>query len=321
MPSTTRPQLALVVALGCLAALIAAAAGRAPDPAAEDPAAPPASERFGLQHWPLDDAAARGRVVYEEKCSGCHGPEGLGNGDAAAWLDPRPRNFQAGRFKFRTTPSGELPTIADIAHVVRCGLSGSAMRSFPLMPESARNDVAAYVRSLAEFGLVRAEVEYFMEEDDMTLQEVLDEEYDELVPDILEGAYESVWPVSVEQRPEMDADSIEQGRVLYEAQCVACHGATGRGDGSSSYHLRDWKDAPILPRDFTTGIFRAGSAPKDVFLRLRTGLNGTPMPAVYGSDEELWHLTHFILSLIEDDLRAEPHPVSCDAHAAAGAAR
>ena len=33
---------------------------------------------------------------------------------------------------------------------------------------------------------------------------------------------------------------------------------------------------------------RAGISPRDVFLRLKTGLNGTPMPAVYGSDEELW---------------------------------
>ena len=68
----------------------------------------------------------------------------------------------------------------------------------------------------------------------------------------------------------------------------------------------------MVPRDFTTGVFRAGSSPEDVFLRLRTGLNGTPMPAVSGSDEDLWDLTHFILSLESDDAGRWTHPLQRD---------
>ena len=112
----------------------------------------------------------------------------------------------------------------------------------------------------------------------------------------------------------MDEDSIARGRELYETQCVACHGATGQGDGASSYHLRDWKDTQVLPRDFTTGVFRAGSAPEDVFMRMKSGLNGTPMPAIYGSDEDIWDLTHYILSLRDVTSSVTAHPVSCDAH-------
>ena len=38
------------------------------------------------------------------------------------------------------------------------------------------------------------------------------------------------------------------------------------------------------------------------------------MPSVYGSDEDLWAITHYILSLVDETTRAEPHPTSCEAH-------
>ena len=317
-PWATLPALALgVIGAGVL---VAAADPEPASPGAPTPAAVPApelpagAERFGLEHWAFSPAAARGRTVYERFCIGCHGPAGLGDGPAAEWLDPRPRNFQKGAFKFRTTPSGELPRLADVVHVVNCGLTGSAMRGFPLLPEPSKNDVAAYVLSLAEFGLVKQEVDDVMEDDDLSLQEVLDDEYEELKAEVLEYAYELVWPVSMERRPTMNSASVERGRVLYEAQCTACHGATGVGDGPSSFHLRDWKDAPIRPRDFTTGVFRAGSRPEDIFMRMRTGLNGTPMPAVAGSDADLWDITHYLMSLVDTSRSRVVHPASCEAH-------
>lgn len=73
---------------------------------------------------------------------------------------------------------------------------------------------------------------------------------------------------------------------------------TGIGDGSSSQTLRDWQGAVILPRDFTSGVFRAGSTNADLYIRLKTGLNGTPMPSVTGSDQDLWDLTQHIRSLV-----------------------
>jgi len=310
---------ALGLALGALGLLLLAAG---PDPAPPaDPAATPAVEPsapagpgFTLGDWPLDEAATRGRAVYARRCIGCHGETGLGDGAVADLLDPRPRNFQAGNFKFRTTPSGELPTLDDVKHVVRCGLNGSAMRSFTLLPERELDDVARYVLALAEFGVVKRDVEY--ELDGEPFSGMAPEAYAELRDEALAVAHEADWPVPVTPAPPFDQASIDRGRQLYEAQCVACHGAGGMGDGVSSFHLRDGTDALILPRDFTTGIFRAGSTPRDVFLRLRTGLNGTPMPSISGSDEDLWHIVHFILSLQSKDRIARPHPASCDAHAA-----
>lgn len=283
------------------------------------PVEPVAADTAGLtlEHWEFDASAQRGQIVYEQYCAGCHGGAGLGDGQAAEFLDPLPRNFQSANFKFRSTPSGELPLAADIEHVVRCGLEGSAMRRFPLLPDQQVKDVARYVQSLAEFGLVRKEVQWYLEDEEVTIDELLaSEDYTELVEETLADAYEAVWPLAMEERPEVDEDGLEIGRELYEAQCLACHGATGRGEGASAKSLRDYKDAEIRPRDFTTGVFRAGSRPEDVFIRLKSGVNGTPMPAVYGSDEELWHLTHYIMSLVVEDGGRGPHPTSCACEAA-----
>jgi mono/diheme cytochrome c family protein len=268
------------------------------------------ADGFSLDSWPLSPAAQRGRVVFEGHCMGCHGETGLGDGQVADMLNPRPRNFQAGRFKFRTSASGELPLLDDIVHVIRCGLQGSAMRSFPLMPEQDRRDVASYVLALADFGTVKRDVAY--ELDGEPFSELSREDFEDIRDEALEIAHEDVWPVSIEQRTDFDEDSVAHGRELYVAQCVACHGDGGLGDGTSSFHLRDWKNESIRPRDLTSGIFRAGSRPEDLFLRLRTGLNGTPMPAITGSDDDLWDLVHYIMSLAPAGMQRRVHPVSCE---------
>lgn len=277
-------------------------------------AAPEPPQVLPLSEWPLTASAARGQAVYRDNCLGCHGVEGRGDGDAAAFLDPLPRDFQSATFKFRSTPSGELPRLDDVMHVVRCGLHGSAMPAFPLLPQEQLRDVAAFVLSLAEFGLMRREVAYVLDDEQLSLQALLADRarFEALKAEVLEDACAEVWPVPMPPRPPADAASLARGAALYAKQCVACHGASGRGDGSSSFHLRDSRDAVILPRDFTTGIFRAGSRPEDIFLRLRTGLSGTPMPAVSGSDEELWHLTNYVLSLRDPASPVRPHPTSCE---------
>jgi len=37
--------------------------------------------------------AAKGKEVFQNTCASCHGPEGKGDGVAAAALDPKPRNL------------------------------------------------------------------------------------------------------------------------------------------------------------------------------------------------------------------------------------
>jgi mono/diheme cytochrome c family protein len=39
------------------------------------------------------DAAAAGTLLFKNNCASCHGPQGLGDGPAAAALDPAPKNL------------------------------------------------------------------------------------------------------------------------------------------------------------------------------------------------------------------------------------
>jgi mono/diheme cytochrome c family protein len=86
-----------------IAALVAW--GSSPAMAGDKPAKPmpEATEAF----------VEKGRAIYFRRCSFCHGLLGDGEGPAAKYLDPRPRDFTLGTFKFRTTKSGELPTNED----------------------------------------------------------------------------------------------------------------------------------------------------------------------------------------------------------------
>jgi cytochrome c oxidase cbb3-type subunit 2 len=290
-------SLVAAAAIGGVAALIV----HGDAPAGEPPAVP--SEPLTAADWPLSASEQRGREVFALWCVGCHGEEGRGDGPAAALLDPLPRNFRAAKFKFRSTASGELPLESDVMRTVTCGLPGSSMPAFPLLPEIERRDVVRYVLSLAKLGLANREVVSLMTNDGTPIEKIRAEELPGIRTQI-EAAAAALRRVPVPPEPTATPESIERGRANFAKQCAACHGAGGVGDGTSSYALRDWQNAVIRPRDFTSGVFRSGSTPEDVFVRIKTGLNGTPMPGYSNlPDAELWDLVHFILSL--KDPRAE----------------
>src|SRR3989449_7416395 len=81
---------------------------------------------FPVSRLPVQDTV-KGKVVYEKWCAGCHGETGAGDGPAAAYMLPRPRNFTGAVYKIRTTASGQLPTDADLLRAIDEGLPGSAM--------------------------------------------------------------------------------------------------------------------------------------------------------------------------------------------------
>jgi len=260
---------------------------------------------FGLDaltpHDPLFDAARvrAGKDSYDKHCIGCHGSIGDGAGPAARYLSPRPRNFRKGMFKFTSTATMERPLPEDIFGTLTRGLSGSSMPDFRLLSDEMRWDLVEYVRYLG----IRGEFEQLALDLAWEDEEIPDfEEVEEIVrgfwdPATLRATYP---PIS---EPEKDADSIARGRELYfdttTANCAACHGDTGVGDGPSAGDFLDEWGYPILPRDLTTGVYRAGSDPASLYRSIATGINGTPMPS-FGSSmtpENIWDLVHFVQSL------------------------
>ena len=93
-----------------------------------------------------------GRRVYSNYCIGCHGETGDGNGAAARFLDPKPRDFRTGRLKLAAVASGETPRSEDYLRILEHGLAGTAMPTFALLPLQERRAVVAYIRTFEEGG-------------------------------------------------------------------------------------------------------------------------------------------------------------------------
>jgi mono/diheme cytochrome c family protein len=129
---------------------------------------------------------------------------------------------------------------------------------------------------------------------------------------------ESVVHPSVPRTPS-SIESIARGRKIFlsnDAKCAGCHGETGKGNGPSTELFNDLPDKPpgtksdkpglfdhwgniVKPRDLTTGVFRGGRRPIDVFRRIYSGIKGTPMPPLGGNlkDEQIWDVVNYVLSI------------------------
>lgn len=213
-----------------------------------------------------EDTVARGRAVYARRCAGCHGPKGDGNGKAATFLSPRPRDFTAAVFKFRTTPSGTLPTDGDLYRTITRGVRWTAMPTWHELPDKDRLAVIAYIKTFSS---------RWQEEPPATA-------------------------ITLPPPPPATAELLGRGQALYRtAKCFECHGDGGKGDGPSAGQLRDDFNRPIRATDFTRGQFKGGSSVPDIFRTMTLGLDGTPMPS-FGdamTDDERWAISHYVLSL------------------------
>jgi len=190
-------------------------------------------------------------AAYARHCAACHGAEGRGDGPAAYLLYPKPRDFTAGVFRFKSTPGDARPLAGDLARTIRAGVPRTAMPGFEgTLDEAQIESLAAYL-----LGLGPAEV-------------------DGPGPD----------PMAIPPQPELTPALAAAGRKLYVAAgCKACHGPEGRGDGPSADSLKDNNGFPIPAADFTTGIFKSGRRPVDVYRSLMVGVPGTPMPGFAGA--------------------------------------
>jgi mono/diheme cytochrome c family protein len=114
--------------------------------------------------------------------------------------------------------------------------------------------------------------------------------------------------VAAPNAPAVTPDRLARGRKLYtDAECLACHGERGRGDGPSAPTLKDSRALPIAATDLSRPErFKNGPLPDDVYRTLMTGLAGTPMPSYADSlePEQAWDLVFYVLSLPRHDRRA-----------------
>jgi mono/diheme cytochrome c family protein len=214
--------------------------------------------------------AKDGQMNYGRYCAGCHGDSGDGNGENAAWLDPKPRDFTQAIFKCRSTPTGTLPTDQDLYDTIARGLTNSNMPVWNTFNEGERADLVAYIKTFSP----RWEKEKPGE------------------------------PIKIPAEPPVTIESIAHGKALFtRLECWKCHGPEGKGDGPSAATLTDSKDQPIRPYNFASAKddsrFKCGSSNQDLYQIFITGLDGTPMPsfAEVIQPNDAWDLVHFLRTL------------------------
>lgn len=253
---------------------------------------------------------ALGAAVYNKRCVQCHGVTGDGNGPAAEFMFPRPRDYRKGIFKFTTTPYGSKPRRSDLVSTVKRGIKGTSMPSFKLLPKEELDAVVDYVLALTHRGELEEALAYEVE-----AEEELDPD---IVPDLIEEIDESwdeaevseVHPLTIQ--PEFTAEHVDRGRKAFaEKGCVKCHGEDGRGQTKGNIGTDGWS-FPTQAADLTSGMLHGGQNPIDVYRRIISGINGTPMPGfksvLESEPETIWDLVAFVLYVSNERRRGEIPP-------------
>lgn len=150
----------------------------------------------------------RGKKVYESRCVICHGPKGDGKGlvgivhrfekKGMVWTI-YPRDFTTGVFRFRTTPTGCLPTNDDLLRVVTNGIPRAYMPSSADLSLEDRKAVIEYIKTFS--------------------------------PRWKEEEPCKPFPV---KKPQWvgNSESVAKGEKLWkDMKCWECHGEQGKGDG------------------------------------------------------------------------------------------
>lgn len=90
---------------------------------------------------------------------------------------------------------------------------------------------------------------------------------------------------------------LERGREIYKANCVACHGDTGKGDGPGAGVLKP------PPRDHTDRTYMSTLTDKEIgdIIRMGGAIKGKPLmpshPQINGDD--LTAIVAYVRSLSE----------------------
>lgn len=235
-----------------------------------------------------------GKELYLQHCAACHGDQGNGQGLAARFLFPKPRDFSRGQFRLVSTKN-YAPSRDDIRAVLVRGMPGSAMPPWAHLRAEEIDRLVDEVLRLYQEGIRAAIVAELKEADEEIVE-----------ADVAEQVRERTSPSELAEVPQIAADdpaSVARGGDIYMKQsCHSCHGKEGRGDGQTV--MVDNDGVPTRPRDLTAGIFKGGHDPASIYRRIALGMPGTPMPSSSNlSAEQMVDLANFIRSLSNEDQR------------------
>jgi mono/diheme cytochrome c family protein len=135
-----------------------------------------------------------GESIYQRDCAACNGAKGGGNWLEAHSLKTKLRDFTAGIYKFRSTPSGSLPLDEDIFRTISSGVRGASMLAQLQLSEKERWAVTEYIKTFSS----RFSNEQRRE------------------------------PITIPPKPSSTPQLAARGRSIYnDAGCAECHGVDG----------------------------------------------------------------------------------------------
>jgi mono/diheme cytochrome c family protein len=252
----------------------------------------------------LDDATLlHGSSMYRQQCLHCHGLTGDGRGATSPWVNPHPRDYRLGRFKFTSSKQDEgrrKPRREDLIRTIYEGIEGSSMPTFRMLTTPEIEALASYVIHLS----LRGEMEYSIlvaadkgELDGGVTGGVKD--YLEVIgKNWLDAQQSLIQPEMIPPANMTDAqmtESVRNGMRLFttgKASCISCHTDFGR---QSAFKFDAWGTV-TRPIDLTLGIYHGGRRPIDLFWRIHSGVNGSGMTA-FGSQvssKDIWDIVHFL---------------------------
>ena len=250
--------------------------------------------------------------IYQLRCAVCHGEKGAGDGPAADFLQPRPRDFTQGLWKFKTSPGDLPPRDIDLFRTIQSGLVGTSMPGWSaLLTDQQIREQVALLKQFDTSGI-------------WAPKDAKNEDFDQ------EGRYLKANVRAItEAEPTggqvaYSPESVALGKEVFEKNCRKCHGHEGRGNLTSGKFLDDDWGQRIWTRDlskpWTWRMSEASSESeqagrnetrrdetiRNIYTRVSIGIRGTPMPAHRAVDagekdaitpENRWHVANYAYSL------------------------
>lgn len=265
-----------------------------------------------------DETLAKGSELFRRNCLQCHGLTGDGRGHTAGWINPHPRDFRKGMFKFTSSSQRQGPARKarreDLLRTVRQGIEGTAMPSFGLLPEDDLEALVSYVIHLSLRGESEAYA-IFQRGDDKSVDDAVADGLESFVGFWRETEKNLIKPPAYpvpEGDDSLRAASITRGFEFFAKNCLSCHENYGRRD---VYKYDAWGTI-VRPADLTLGNYRGGRRPLDLYWRIHSGINGSQMPATVPSamnENQVWDVVNFVQalpykSLLPDAVRAKIYP-------------
>jgi mono/diheme cytochrome c family protein len=280
---------------------------------------------------------AKGSRYYRQNCMPCHGVTGDGRGPTGQWVNPHPRDYREGLFKFQSVDQatdGQVhkPAREDLFRTLKNGIEGTAMPAFNMLSDGDLESLVSYVillsiRGEVEVTIFRRDVKEDPKTKELRLTQV-GNSVRELARDLV-----SQWAkdqkkealINAAPYPDLKAEalqkSVRRGQAIFlgdlealkrefpqvkdlnklKAQCTSCHFDYGR---QAKFKFDVW-GTMVRPANLTAGVYRGGRRPIDIYWRIHSGINGSGMNK-FGADltgEQIWDVVNFVQALPYPQMR------------------